>query len=801
MAVRHLVVQHTVVGWRVHYTSALDMECTHEVVFHGICGICGQDVTKDDTQGKERSGTAAQTKGADMVHSVGWGHNESGLKISRNVAKELSHKHDELRLLNSKRLALVVDLDKTVLHTTDRAGAAIAEQWARRGCDITELGMPHGRYFTRVRPGVDKFLTDLKEFYEMHVYTMGTRRYAKQVLKLIDPTQSYFGDRIISQDESFSKQRKTGNLDALFPNGYRLVAIIDDTQQVWDFSPNLVPIVPYEYFKGMDEANIVAGTLDETLEKQRSATKDDRAELVKSLSRTAGLTKILQTDYSNFAAIIGDAIVAEFRYCLETMPSKSATELGGEIVANLDSNSKGTATRMLDWINESLDSTSIDGLESKSNFDETEELESALQYIESIFSLFPEVSYLLDSEGIKLVLRSSNESKMIIGPDAMKLVLAHVECLSNSEINGNIVTTRICGAAAEAVRTKKVEQAYWLVKDRLYYRQFRAAVFLMKVFKHFIKSKYFNQDERTLLVHYLTEKKGQTKNGTTRLSIMPPPVTDGDKVLEKVGEILKALHEEFYSCYDKDNTKEAVPEVAKILQDKIKPIHTDYPCWALAGCNIVFSGIIPLKSDPSRNECWIKCRSMGARCDDKVSQRTTHLVARSTGSAKFRDAIALKTGIKIIKESWILDSFAQRKRLDEMMYLLQSRQDSEASAIDVDDDKNEQIEQMMHFDVTAVTEMDAEVDAAMESSSDEEDIPQQDSATSSDGHEEMDIARPLKRRRNSSSSNESNEDTNAKSSNCEDDSDDDDNEDIAFLQELQGTFGEQANDSNSESDS
>ena len=77
------------------------------------------------------------------------------------------------------------------------------------------------------------------------------------MLKLIDPDKRFFGDRILSQDESFSKQRKTANLDALFPNGYRLVAVIDDTQQVWEYSPNLLPIVPYEYFRDMDEANVV----------------------------------------------------------------------------------------------------------------------------------------------------------------------------------------------------------------------------------------------------------------------------------------------------------------------------------------------------------------------------------------------------------------------------------------------------------------------------------------------------------------------------------------------------------------
>ena len=39
----------------------------------------------------------------------------------------------------------------------------------------------------------------------MHVYTMGTRAYAVQVCKLIDPGGKFFGGRILSRDESGSK--------------------------------------------------------------------------------------------------------------------------------------------------------------------------------------------------------------------------------------------------------------------------------------------------------------------------------------------------------------------------------------------------------------------------------------------------------------------------------------------------------------------------------------------------------------------------------------------------------------------
>ena len=101
--------------------------------------------------------------------------------------------------------------------------------------------------------------------YEMHVYTMGTRAYAEEVCAAIDPGGKVFGNRILSRDESGSKfwlpsppYRRNGihvsipgltqkSLHRLFPCDQSMVVIIDDRADVWEWSPNLVKVVPCEY--------------------------------------------------------------------------------------------------------------------------------------------------------------------------------------------------------------------------------------------------------------------------------------------------------------------------------------------------------------------------------------------------------------------------------------------------------------------------------------------------------------------------------------------------------------------------
>eukprot|EP00965_Chrysotila_dentata_P094587 3127440-Pleurochrysis_carterae.AAC.1 len=65
---------------------------------------------------------------------------------------------------------------------------------------------------TKLRPGVRAFLKGLSSMYELHVYTMGAKRYAAEMVKLLDP-DGRLGlrgtDRVIGKEDSTAKHLKS----------------------------------------------------------------------------------------------------------------------------------------------------------------------------------------------------------------------------------------------------------------------------------------------------------------------------------------------------------------------------------------------------------------------------------------------------------------------------------------------------------------------------------------------------------------------------------------------------------------
>jgi RNA polymerase II subunit A-like phosphatase len=150
-----------------------------------------------------------------------------------------------------------------------------------------------------MRPGLKEFLNKVAEMYELHVYTMGTRAYAMNIAKIVDPDRKLFGDRIISRDENGNITTKS--LARLFPVDTKMVVIIDDRADVWPKNrPNLIKVVPYDFFLGIGDIN--SSFLPKREELPRLTPAPRKKHIAKNDTDETGLTQKAETPTGDGAA-------------------------------------------------------------------------------------------------------------------------------------------------------------------------------------------------------------------------------------------------------------------------------------------------------------------------------------------------------------------------------------------------------------------------------------------------------------------------------------------------------------------
>lgn len=238
--------------------------CNHDVVYNGLCTMCGKEVDENELNIMSISG-----------NNLTVSHTDTNLKISRNEATNLDNELQK-RLREQKKLILVVDLDQTVIHCgvdptigewkndptnpnydtlKDVRLFALEEEPILPFMYVGEKKPPARKcwYYVKIRPGLNEFFAKLAPLFEMYIYTMATRSYALEITKIIDPDGSLFGGRIISRDENGSLTQKS--LERLFPTDQSMVIIIDDRGDVWNWSPNLIKVIPYNFFVGVGDIN------------------------------------------------------------------------------------------------------------------------------------------------------------------------------------------------------------------------------------------------------------------------------------------------------------------------------------------------------------------------------------------------------------------------------------------------------------------------------------------------------------------------------------------------------------------
>ncbi|KAI1802523.1 hypothetical protein F4811DRAFT_528967 [Daldinia bambusicola] len=235
----------------------IEESCSHEVQYAGLCAICGKDM-KEATYASESLDTERAT--------VAMVHDNIALTVSADQAAR-AEMQLQRRLLQDRKLSLVVDLDQTIIHAC--IDPTVGE-WQRDPSnpnyeavkDVRSFQLDDGPrgaasgcwYYIKMRPGLAEFLERISRLFELHVYTMGTRAYALNIAKIVDPTQKLFGNRIISRDENDSITAKS--LQRLFPVSTNMVVVIDDRADVWPRNrSNLIKVTPYDFFTGIGDIN------------------------------------------------------------------------------------------------------------------------------------------------------------------------------------------------------------------------------------------------------------------------------------------------------------------------------------------------------------------------------------------------------------------------------------------------------------------------------------------------------------------------------------------------------------------
>ncbi|KAK2579346.1 hypothetical protein KPH14_008297 [Odynerus spinipes] len=209
--------------------------CKHPTVMKDLCAECGVDL-RIEGNGKDGGDVVTQAV-VPMIHSV------PELKVCPELAEKIG-KEDVQRLLRDRKLALLVDLDQTIVHTTnDNVPPNMKDVY-----HYQLYGPNSPWYHTRLRPNTRHFLQEMSRLYELHICTFGARNYAHTVAALLDKDGTLFSHRILSRDECFDPASKTANLKALFPCGDDMVCIIDDREDVWQGCGNLVQVKPYHFF-------------------------------------------------------------------------------------------------------------------------------------------------------------------------------------------------------------------------------------------------------------------------------------------------------------------------------------------------------------------------------------------------------------------------------------------------------------------------------------------------------------------------------------------------------------------------
>ncbi|XP_046577149.1 LOW QUALITY PROTEIN: RNA polymerase II subunit A C-terminal domain phosphatase-like [Haliotis rubra] len=646
--------------------------CSHPTVMKDMCAMCGADLRSELGMAGERKETVAASVA--MVHSI------PELIISEQQALELGQE-DENRLLKTRKLVLLVDLDQTLIHTTNDNIPANLK-------GVSHFQLWHGRnllwYHTRFRPHTREFLEKISKMYELHICTFGVRMYAHTIARLLDPDERFFSHRILSRDECFNAMSKTANLKALFPCGDSMVCIIDDREDVWNFSPNLIHVKPYRFFQGTADINAPQGLtktendgipITHRVRRASDSQDEQKAKTETAGDKSAEVDMKEVTDNETSSAIQVNGTVQE-----PHAEGKSDTNDNTHKVVCQDESNEQKGP-------ESLTSAVMDSKENTQSL-----IKEASTEASTDSNVKPPVSVSDDPT-------DSTVKPMSLSDEAADPKIKS-EVPNDDSADSTIPSKVPNDESADSTIPPKApndESADPMTPAIVPNDESADPTIPPKVPGDDATRK---PDSQSGCQNALTDNteigkespgdglsdSGDTKSGhkeyTKRVKSVGFKVDDDEEIewddeddyLYHLEEVLTRIHTAFYDLYDQTIKNKVSDSKLPNLKDIIPYVKRK----VLKGCSIVFSGVVPLNMQPERSRAYVVARALGAniqssivaRNGDKKPEGTTHLVAAKPGTAKVNAAYKVK-GVKIVNVNWLWSCAERWERVEEKLFPLE----------------------------------------------------------------------------------------------------------------------------------
>ncbi|NXG62496.1 CTDP1 phosphatase, partial [Hemiprocne comata] len=630
--------------------------CSHPVVMKGLCAECGQDLTQIRSKnGKQHVPLSTAT--VSMVHSV------PELKVSSEQAEQLG-REDQQRLHRNRKLVLMVDLDQTLIHTTEQH----CQQMSNKGIFHFQLGRGEPMLHTRLRPHCKEFLEKIAKLYELHVFTFGSRLYAHTIAGFLDPEKKLFSHRILSRDECIDPFSKTGNLRDLFPCGDSMVCIIDDREDVWKFAPNLITVKKYVYFQGIGDINAPPGSRE--IQMKKKVNHSTKPEALGSAVTSAKDAEEIKNVTS----------VEEQSNGLKKATKDSCTANGSSSVSSeisdwdINSCDKGNAQESLnDSIDHKMDSEVINDL--------TNTKESQI-FSEQVDGAVTEKQQTQDKTTNDLDFELSSDSESDGGLDTRKSSIS----VSDTEIEEKRSWKKSRQPLQDENLQKRSCADVTEKKDGLVNHSADIQSLCSEnIDKNDLEAQEESEQESlcelgngcTDKKEAETESQNSEQSGITMGESLDQSMeeeeeeddTDDDDHLIYLEEILVRVHTDYYTKYDKYLKKEIeeIPDIRKIVPELKSKV--------LADVTIIFSGLYPTNFPIEKTREHYHATALGAKivknlvlnADDP--DKATHLIAARTGTEKVRQAQECKD-LHVVNPDWLWSCLERWDKVEEQLFPL-----------------------------------------------------------------------------------------------------------------------------------